>query len=262
MKAPAAWPTLACGSLRAALAPLVAAALAAGCMNGPLNSERVPELRKDFPAPPVEATPPPTQGSLWRGDASRRFLAFENRAKQLGDLVTVVIREKAEAENSSTTDLERTSEITADLNSDIQLQTLITRPVRNILKLLGFTSERADRDPGVNVSVVDAQTESTFEGEGTIERQSEFTTTIACVVTEVTPAGLLRIEGERHLTINFETQIIELSGYVRPEDIQIDNTVPSSLVASADIHFGGRGVLSAKQRVPWFTRLVELVLPF
>jgi flagellar L-ring protein FlgH len=243
-----------------ALLPVLTLAL--GCLHGPLNSERVPELRKELPAPPVESAQPPSQGSLWRGDASRRFLAFENRAKQLGDLVTVVIREKAEAENSSTTDLERTSEFQADLNSDIQLQTLITRPVRNILKLLGFINERADREPGGSVSIVDAQTESTYEGEGTIERESEFNTTIACVVTEVTPSGLLRIEGERHLTINFETQIIELSGYVRPEDIQIDNTVPSSLVASADIHFGGRGVLSAKQRVPWFTRLVEFVLPF
>jgi flagellar L-ring protein FlgH len=82
------------------------------------------------------------------------------------------------------------------------------------------------------------------------------------VVTEVSASGLLRIEGERHLTINDETQIISLSGYVRPEDIQIDNTVPSSLVASADIHFGGRGVLSAKQRVPWISRLADLLLPF
>jgi flagellar L-ring protein precursor FlgH len=235
--------------------------LASGCMHGPFNSERVPELR-ELPGPPVEAAQAPTSGSLWRGDASRRFLAFENRAKQLGDLVTVVIKEKAEAENSSTTDLERSSDFQADLNSDIHLQTLITRPVRNILKLLGFTNERSERDPNANVNIVNAQTDSNFEGEGTIERQSEFTTTIACVVTEVTPAGLLRIEGERHLTINYETQIIELSGYVRPEDIQIDNTVPSSLVASADIHFGGRGVLSAKQRVPWFTRLLDFVLPF
>jgi flagellar L-ring protein FlgH len=241
---------------------LLTTVLAAGCMHGPFDSERVPELRKEMPAPHPEPQVSSKDGSLWRGDASRRFLSFENRAKQLGDLVTVVIREKAEAENTSTTDLERTSEYEADLNSDIQLQTLVTRPVRNILRLLGFTSDRAERDPEGNLSIVDAETESSFEGEGTIERESEFTSTIACVVTEVSASGLLRIEGERHLTINDETQIISLSGYVRPEDIQIDNTVQSSLVASADIHFGGRGVLSAKQRVPWITRLADLLLPF
>ena len=240
---------------------LPVALLLCSCVHGPFDTEKVPPLR-ELPAPPVEAQHAPSDGSLWRGDASRRFLAFENRAKQLGDLVTVVIKEKAEAENSSTTDLERNSDYSASIDSDIQLQTLITRPVRNILRLLGFTNDRSERDPNANVNIVDAATQSTFEGEGTIERQSEFTTTIACVVTEVTPAGLLRIEGERHLTINFETQIIELRGYVRPEDIQIDNTVPSSLVASADIHFGGRGVLSAKQRVPWIARLLDLVLPF
>jgi len=240
---------------------ILVATLVTACQHGPLDSERVPELPRELPVP-ERSTYAPSDGSLWRGDASRRFLAFENRAKRLGDLVTVVIREKAEAENTATTDLERTSEFSATLDSDVQLQTLITRPLRNILKLFGFTNDRADREPAGELQIVDAETESTFEGEGTIERESEFTTTIACIVTEVTPSGLLRIEGQRHLTINYETQIIELRGFVRPEDIQVDNTVASTLIASADIHFGGVGALSSKQKVPWITRLFELVLPF
>jgi flagellar L-ring protein precursor FlgH len=232
----------ACGTTHPFEAPLAAAPL-------PVPAHR----------PPAE---PRAEGSLWSGDVSRRFLAFENRAKRVGDLVTVVIREKAEAENTATTDLERTTELDATLNSNIQLQTLITRPVRNLLKLLGFTHDRAERDPGAELSIVDAETTSTVSGEGTVERGSEFTTTLACVVTEVSESGLLRVEGQRLLTINHETQVIRLAGYVRPEDIQIDNTVQSTLVAQAVIEFGGQGVVSDRQRVPWLARIFDLILPF
>ncbi len=223
--------------------------------------EQEPELERDLPVPPpLEFTS--SSGSLWQGDASRRFLAFENRAKQIGDLVTVVISERAQAENTATTDLERKSDFTANIDSDVQLQTLITRPIRNLLSLLGFTNDRADREPTDVLSIVEATTETTFEGDGTTGRESNFTTTIACIVKEVTPSGLLRITGERHLRINFETQIIRFDGFVRPEDIQIDNTIPSSLVANADIEFGGHGVVNDKQKAPWFARVFEFILPF
>jgi len=246
---------------RALLLPF-ALGLCCGCAEvGVPGFEPEPEIPRTLPAPSVDAYTP-TEGSLWRGDVSRRFLAFENRAKQIGDLVTVVISERAQAENSATTDLERTSEFSATLDSDVQLQTLITRPIRNFLWLLGFTNDRAERDPGVELNILDAQTESTFEGEGTTERESRFTTTIACVVSGVTPSGLLHIVGERHLRINEETQIIRLDGYVRPEDIQIDNTVASSLIANAAIEFGGHGVIAEKQKAPWLARIFEFLLPF
>jgi flagellar L-ring protein FlgH len=240
---------------------LVAAAAAVSCtaalpFEHPLEANPLPVPAHD----PHEE--PRTEGSLWSGDTSRRFLAFENRAKQVGDLVTVVIREKAEAENTATTDLERTTELEATLGSDIQLQTLVTRPVRNLLRFLGFTNDRADRDPSGELSIVDAETTSSVSGEGTVERGSEFTTTLACVVTEVSDSGLLRVEGQRLLTINYETQVIRLSGYVRPEDIQIDNSVSSTLVAQAVIEFGGQGVVSERQRAPWLGRLFDLILPF
>jgi flagellar L-ring protein precursor FlgH len=213
------------------------------------------------PAPSAEAYEP-AEGSLWRGDASRRFLAFENRAKRVGDLVTVEIAEAAQAEKEASTELERTSGYEATLNSEIALQTLITRPILNILGLLGFTDQRSDKTPTSELSIVESETKSDFDGQGTVKREATFTTTIACIVTETTETGLLRIEGERQLQINGETQIISLSGFVRPEDIRIDNTIPSTFVASADIVYGGVGSVSGKQAVPWLMRVFDVVLPF
>ncbi len=217
-----------------------------------------------LPEPPVP-TPEafvPAEGSLWLGDASRRFLAFENRAKRVGDLITVKIEEQAMAENEATTELERESKYAATLDSEVALQTLVTRPIRNILGFLGFTDQKTDKDPTGELAIVDATSKREFDGQGSMKREASFTTTVACLVTEVTPSGLMRIEGERHLRINNETEVIQISGFVRPEDIEINNTIPSVLIASADIYYGGVGLNAEQQRAPWLWRLLGAFLPF
>ncbi|MCZ6821656.1 MAG: flagellar basal body L-ring protein FlgH, partial [Deltaproteobacteria bacterium] len=193
---------------------------------------------------------------------SRRFLAFENRAKRVGDLITVEIQEQAMAENEATTELTRDSKYEATLNSDVALQTLVTRPIRNILGFLGFTDQKTNKDPTEELSIVEARTKSEFDGEGIMKREARFTTTVACLVTEITPSGLMRIEGERHLRINNETEVIRITGFIRPEDIAIDNTIASVLIASADIHYGGVGLNAEQQEAPWLARLFWKLLPF
>jgi flagellar L-ring protein precursor FlgH len=243
------------------------ACLAAACAGrGPVTVDAVvdsvpPPLGVPPPAPEPESFEP-AQGSLWSGDTSRRLLAFENRATRVGDVVTVLIEERANATTEASTELERESSIDASLDSDIALQTLITRPVLNLLNLLGFTDLRSNDEPSDPVEIVDATTTTDYDGNGTIERNASFVTTVACLVTDVTSSGLLRVEGTRNLTINEETQVIQLSGYVRPEDVRIDNTVPSALIASADIYYSGAGVLAEDQRVPWLLRIFKRVLPF
>lgn len=220
-----------------------------------------PPLLPQPPAPTADVYVP-AEGSLWRGDASRRFLAFENRAKRVGDLITVEIQEQAMAENEATTELTRDSKYEATLNSDVALQTLVTRPIRNILGFLGFTDQKTDKDPTEELSIIEARTKSEFDGEGSMKREARFTTTVACLVTEITPSGLMRIEGERHLRINNETEVIRITGFVRPEDIAIDNTIASVLIASADIYYGGVGLNAEQQEAPWLARLFWKLLPF
>lgn len=248
------------------LACAAALLLAAGCAREGgarfdiLDSTPPPQL---VPPPAPEPEPfEPSEGSLWRGESSERLLAFENRARRVGDVLTVLIEETANASNEALTELERESSIDASLDSDIALQTLITRPVLNLLNLLGFTDLRSDDEPSGPVQVVDASTTADYDANGKLERKASFVTTVACMVTDVTSSGLLRVEGTRNLTINNETQVIQLAGYVRPEDVRIDNTVPSALIASADIYYSGAGVLSEDQRVPWLTRIFKRVLPF
>ena len=246
------------------LAWLALALLVLGCAHSTTDEQAVESAASALPAPPAPKTEDPVvaEGSLWRGDASRRFLAFENRATRGGDVVRVLIQEQAVAENEASTELERDSTYKATLDSGVLLQTIVSRPILNLLNLLGFTDQRSDDNPTSELEIVDAKTRSEYEGEGTVKREASFETKVACMVTGVTESGLLRIEGERRLTINRETQVIRLSGYVRPEDVQIANTIPSTLIASAEIHYGGYGVVSEHQRPPWLMRVFQLILPF
>lgn len=252
---------------RIAGALAVCAVLCAGCQSDGVPLVKIPNILD--PEPPVQVHPPlptpvehePETGSLWRGDESRRFLAFENRAKRIGDLVTVVIDESATASNEAKTELDRSSEMDATINSDLPFQSLVSRPIIKVLNILGF-SDRRTKDSTGELSIINADTEVGYDGEGKLSRKATFKTKVACLVTGITDSGLLQVRGTRHMTINAETQVIELSGYVRPEDILIDNTIPSSLIASADIHYGGVGVVSEEMRPPWLVRILQKVLPF
>lgn len=246
--------------MRPATRAAAALALATGCTIPGLPDDVAAPLPP--PKPPVELQVVSAPGSLWRGDTSRRFLSFEARAKQVGDLVTVLIAETAAAENQSSTALDRKTSISARLLSDMPLRSLITRPVIGLLNLLGFSNNPIDRDSTEELNVIDASTTSSHDGEGTVKREATFKTTIACLVTGVTDSGLLRIEGERQIKLGHDTQVIRVAGWVRPEDVAIENTVPSSLIADARIEYVGAGAIHEAERLPWGTRLMHALLPF
>jgi flagellar L-ring protein precursor FlgH len=76
------------------------------------------------------------------------------------------------------------------------------------------------------------------------------------------PNDHLLIQGQRHLRINNETEVVTLTGIVRPQDIDRNNTVPSTKVAEARLEIAGVGVISDKQRQGWLTRIFDHIWPF
>lgn len=65
--------------------------------------------------------------------------------------------------------------------------------------------------------------------------------TITALVTGVDAAGNLTVAGERKLSVNGESHLLKVSGLVRPYDLQYNNTVLSYQIANASIeyHRGG-----------------------
>ncbi|MBF0188657.1 MAG: flagellar basal body L-ring protein FlgH [Magnetococcales bacterium] len=203
-------------------------------------------LRPPTPVAVVNPTPPealaPKKGSIWQS-SSRNTLFQDNKARNIGDLVTVSINETSSATNSADTKLERTG----DTNF-----TLAT-PATNMFAIQNLINSTHPLNRGGMTVTND------HEGKGETSRSSTFKTSISCVVTEVLPNGALRIEGRRDITINHENQFIILSGIVRTEDINASNTVESTKIADARIEYSGSGDLNEQQRPGWLNRLFSVI---
>ena len=89
---------------------------------------------------------------------------------------------------------------------------------------------------------------NTSDGDGSVERKHHATATLACLVTEVLPNGNLVIEGTRDIRTSEEILQFQLIGVIRPQDVNSDNQINSSLIANAEIAVKGRGIISRTQR--------------
>lgn len=82
--------------------------------------------------------------------------------------------------------------------------------------------------------------------------------TLTVQVVEVNDAGNLVVEGERRLNVNGVTHFMRVTGTVRPFDITSDNTLYSYQIANADIEYRQAG-LSKRFVSPGFLARVGAV---
>lgn len=211
-------------------------------MNYP--SALVPTDQKLLNAPDAETTPA-SPNSLWRTGARTFF--HDQRARRVGDILTVNVAIADNALVSNETNRTRTSSASA-----------------GVPHLFGLESSLGKIFPGsgsganlVGLSGADAS-----DGKGTITRQEVINLTIAAVVTAVLPNGNLVIQGRQEVTTNNEMRELDVSGIVRPEDISNTNTINHTQIAEARIVYGGRGDVSRIQKAPAAQALLEKYSPF
>jgi flagellar L-ring protein FlgH len=180
--------------------------------------------------------------SLWR-NGSRSFFK-DQRAHQIGDLLTVTVNITDQANFANETQRSRTSTedsgITAFLGSNL---------------LTGKTTALPGR-------LLTDDATNAYDGKGSIQRQESLTTNIAAVVTQLLPNGNLVVEGKQEIRVNFEKRELIVAGIVRPEDIQSDNTIDSSKIAQARIAYGGRGQITDVQQPRYGQQVLDVILPF
>lgn len=216
----------------------------AGC-GGLRRSARHPS-DQPITAAPLPPVPPPEEGSLW-SPRSPHGLVADQRAYNVGDLVTISITESAKASGLAITQTSKDSGMKVGIASLFGL----SYPMKS------FTDNTVNADTALETTLG-----TTSKGEGKTERQSSFTTYLTARVIQVLPNNHLLIQGRRHLRVNNETEVVTLTGIVRPQDIDRNNVVPSTKVADARLEISGVGVVSDKQRVGWFQRLFDHLWPF
>jgi flagellar L-ring protein precursor FlgH len=205
----------------------------------------------------AESLPPPEfQGSLYKDGSSFNDFFIDTKARQVGDIVTVKISESSKATNSADTKAGRTSSLEAGIDTLFGTEDWYRDKV-----LDKIPSTLPKPDPFGNLSVKGSLS-SDFDGSGSTSRSGDLSAFITCRVTEVLPNGNLYIVGSREVLVNHETQMIILSGVIRPRDINDDNVILSTFVSDAKIAYSGSGIINDRQRPGWLANLLNSVWPF
>ena len=169
--------------------------------------------------------------SLW--DDNANWFA-DSRPGRVGDIVTVLVNERTDAKDEATMDISKSS---ANSVNDGNNGTSIL----SFLRGLTFSTTNASG------------------GDGSVERKHHATATLACIVTEVLPNGNLVIEGTRDVRTSDEILQCQLVGVIRPQDVNSDNQINSSLIANAEIAVKGRGIISRTQKPGVITQILQAV---
>lgn len=208
-------------------------------------------------APPkyVEEMPPreeentfAARGSLFgQGDSP---LFSDHKAMHVNDIVTVVISEKATSSNKANKAL--TEADTLGLNGGV-----FANPGGNSLvgKAMGAANDFA------NIGFT-AGSNSNYAGSGSATKDASFTTTISARIVKVMANGNYFIVGRREIMVDDQKQVMQLSGVIRPYDIDQRNQISSAKISDAKILYANEGDIDRSTNQGWGSKLVQAVWPF
>lgn len=183
--------------------------------------------------------------SLWTG--GRASLFGDRRAGRGGDILTVVIEIDDKAEISNTSSRTRSG------SDSMGIPSLLGIPQR---------LDAALPDGATMADAVSTRSASSYSGNGTVARKEKLTLRVAATVVEELPNGVLRIEGQQEVRVNFELRELIVAGYVRPADISRQNEITYDKIAGARVSYGGRGQMSDVQQPRYGQQVADILLPF
>ncbi|EAR51758.1 flagellar L-ring protein precursor [Oceanicola granulosus HTCC2516] len=243
---------------------LAATALVAGCASAPafnrepavsnldLTRQTMPEVASvQVPLPVPQPVPVPTRAesaSLWAPGA-RGFFG-DQRATAVGDILTIDIEIDDEASLANASSRERDGE------GSVAMPTA-----------LGYENHLANVIPGISQDelsdpLIGLRSETNASGSGTIRRNESIKLKVAAMVIQLLPNGNMVVAGRQEVKVNDELRELRVAGIIRPQDIQMNNTVPYDKIAEARISYGGEGSLSRTQTRGYGEDVMDIVLPY
>ncbi len=147
-----------------------------------------------------------------------RSLFSDIKAAQVGDVLSVIIAESANAS--------RESKSRSSSNSGFEAGASSSGNLSDFLPVFGGSSSMSSNHSGTD---------------GT-EQKDQLTGRITVRIIEETQGGMFKIKGERQLGVNGSENVMKLQGYIRPRDISTDNTIFSYEIADAQITYRKSGI--------------------
>jgi flagellar L-ring protein precursor FlgH len=167
---------------------------------------------------------------------------FEDiKARQVGDLLTVILEEQTDASKTASTDISK------DTSTEISAPTILGKDIE------------LDGNP-LSTSL---DSTNDFSGASDSSQSNKLQGSITVSVSQVLPNGNLMIQGEKWIAINQGDEYVRLRGIVRPVDIGPSNTVLSTQVADARITYRGKGATADSNAIGWLAQFfIKPLWPF
>ncbi len=256
---------------------VIAVASLAACGAGEriANIGKAPELTpiKDIKAPlaqrsislpmPDSKITKPNANSLWRTGAKAFFK--DQRAAKIGDILTVNIAIADNAQIGNTSARARTTAENAGLSNFLGLERAIPNALfgnNSVQAANNNTTSNAAANAFDPTALVGANSTTSYNGTGSVNRNETINLTLAAIVTDVLPNGNMVIQARQEVRVNFEKREMLLAGIIRPEDISSSNEISHTQIAEARISYGGKGQITDVQQPRYGTQLYDIVFPF
>jgi flagellar L-ring protein precursor FlgH len=210
------------------------------------NSPGVHAMAAQAPAAPggsiyaAANTGPSSGGSIYANTQGPRMRLFEdNKAREVGDLLTIVLVESTESRTRANT------AVTKDAGVGMGVPNIagasVTYKGRNILQ-------------------AEVEGSRSFAGGGVSTQSNELAGDITVTVVQQMPNGNLLVRGEKMMRLNQGDELVQVQGIVRPADIGPDNRIASNRIGDARIVYGGKGTLARSNAMGWLGRFFNSAL--
>ncbi|WP_324780762.1 flagellar basal body L-ring protein FlgH [Thiobacillus sedimenti] len=205
----------------------------AGCGTTPSSIVDQPTTARPKPLPAQTAG----NGAIYQTNAYRPLFE-DRRARQVGDILTIVINENTQAGKKAASNGSKTGAVDSSISAVAGL------PLKTF--------------QGIGVK---ADSSTQYDDKSALNSSNTFSGTITVTVTEVLPNGNLVVAGEKQVAFDKGTEYIRLSGVVQPDTILSGNTVSSAKVADARIEYRSSSKLDSAEVMNWLARFFLSFVP-
>lgn len=198
--------------------------------------------------------------SLWRAGARGFFK--DQRARRVGDILTVNVAINDQAQIGNSTQTSRNSAEDAGLTNFFGLEAAIPNLYTKQANANNSPVNTTIRNAFNPASLISGGSTGSYQGAGTVQRSESINLNVAAIITDVLPNGNLVIQARQETVVNHERRDLVLTGIIRPEDISSSNTIQHSQIAQARLFYGGKGKITDVQQPRYGQQLYDILFPF
>ena len=219
--------------------PALLLVLLQGCATEPVDMVLKPSPDFQPVYPLAKDVVKVTTGGIYSNRQSDAWFG-RGRNYQVGDIITVLLNESTQAARTQNTDVSREAKNTFPTGASTAIG-----GVHPLLNGIDLNNNKASST-----------------GKGTADQLATLSGSVAVTVVEILANGNLMVRGEKKLGLAEGTEVIQVSGVIRPEDVGPNSTVQSRRLANAQIAYRGSGDLANATRAGWGTTLMHKFWPF